>query len=84
MKSVGVRAASRTPLRADATARLELLEFYLGQNEDLARCTQASLEWLARHAGVRRSVCLVVDAAASLLVGVGGYGVSNEDVELFS
>ena len=84
MKSVGVRAASRTPLRADATARLALLESYLEQPEDLARCIQASLEWLARHAGVRKSVCLVVDADATHLVGVDGYGVSHEDVELFS
>jgi PAS domain S-box-containing protein len=84
VKSVGVRTASRRPLRADATARLELLESYLEQNEDPSRCTQASLEWLARYAGVRKSVCLAVDADASLLVGVGGYGVSNEDVELFS
>src|SRR6187455_3142177 len=76
--------AIRRPLRADATARLELLEYYLEHNADLARCTQASLEWLARHAGVRKSVCLGVDAAASLLVGVGGYGASNEEVELFS
>ena len=84
MKSVGVRAATRTPLRADAAARLELLEFYLEQPDDLARCIQASLAWLARRAGVRRSVCLVVDADASHLVGVAGYGVSHEDVELFS
>ena len=84
MKSVGVRAASRTPLRADATARLELLEQYLEQPEDLGRCIQASLEWLARRAGVRRSVCLVVDGDGTHLVGVDGYGVSHEEVELFS
>src|SRR6185436_5536902 len=33
---------------------------------------------------VRRSVCLVVDADASMLVGLAGYGVRSEDVELFS
>jgi PAS domain-containing protein len=42
------------------------------------------LEWLARHAGVRRSVCLAVDAEANLLVGIAGYGVASEDVGLFA
>jgi PAS domain S-box-containing protein len=65
-------------------ARLELLEYYLVHHEDLARCVQASLEWLARHAGVRRSVCLAIDAESSALVGVGGYGVPHDEVELFS
>ena len=48
------------------------------------RCAQASLDWLARHAGVRRSVCLAVDGETGLLVGIAGVGVPIDDVELFS
>ena len=86
MSSVQVRtASSRAPVTAaDASARLELLEYFLVHHEDLARCAQASLEWLARYCNVRRSVCLVVDADAGMLVGLAGYGVRSEDVELFS
>ena len=48
------------------------------------RCDQASLDWLSRHAGVKRSVCLAVDTEASMLVGIAGAAVAGEDVELFS
>src|SRR6185436_1177983 len=65
-------------------ARLELLEYYLAHHEDLSRCASASLEWLARHIGIKRSVCLAVDAESSMLVGIAGYGVPTEDVEVFS
>src|SRR4051812_3600002 len=86
MSSVQVRTASpRAPVTAvDTSARLELLEYFLVHHEDLTRCAQASLEWLARYANVRRSVCLAVDSESSLLVGLAGYGVRTEDVELFS
>src|SRR5215213_11200159 len=86
MSSVQVRtAASRAPvMTVNSSARLELLEYFLVHHEDLARCAQASLDWLARHCGVRRSVCLAVDGEASMLVGLAGYGVRSDDVELFS
>jgi PAS domain S-box-containing protein len=80
-----VRTISRAPVGpVNHAARLELLEYYLVHHEDLARCVEVTLEWLGRHANIRRSVCLVVDGESSLLVGMGGYGVSQEDVELFS
>jgi len=71
---------------SDATtpARLRLLEYYLVHHDDLGGCVQASLEWLARYAGVRRSVCLAIVPETGTLVGVGGYGVPIDDVELFS
>src|SRR4051812_43250992 len=86
MSSVQVRTASpRAPVTAvNTSARLELLEYFLVHHEDLTRCAQASLDWLARYANVRRPVCLAVDAESSLLVGLAGYGVRTEDVELFS
>ena len=80
MRSTG-RAA--TPL-VSAAARLELLEYFLGHHEDLPRCAQASLEWLARHAGVRRAICLAIDGDAGLLVGVAGIGVSPGAVEEYA
>lgn len=64
-------------------ARLELLENYLAHQEDILRCAQMSLEWLARHAGVKQSACLAVDAESNMLVGIAAYGV-GEDIELFS
>jgi PAS domain S-box-containing protein len=77
--------SSRAPIPlVNHALRLELLEYYLSHHEDLARCAHASLEWLARHANVRRSVCLAVDSESSMLVAISGYGVSIEDVELFS
>jgi PAS domain S-box-containing protein len=68
----------------NAAARHELLEFYLVHHDDVARCAQASLEWLSRYAGVRQSVCLAIDVEANMLVGIAGHGVASEDIELFS
>jgi PAS domain S-box-containing protein len=83
--SVPVRSISRAaPPLANAAARLELLEYFLVHHEDLPRCAQASLEWLARHAGVRRSICLSIDGDAGMLVGVAGIGVTVGDVEEYS
>src|SRR6188474_1353928 len=85
MTTVQARRAARAPVPAvNHAARLELLEYYLVHHEDLVRCAQASLDWLARHADVRRSVCLAVDAEAGLLVGIAGVGVPIDNVELFS
>jgi PAS domain S-box-containing protein len=86
MSSVQVRTLSRPGASApppDTSARLELLEYYLVHHEDLVRCAEASLEWLARYAGIKRSVCLAVDVESSMLVGLAGHGVSD-DVELFT
>src|SRR6185503_7751993 len=65
-------------------ARLELLENYLAHHEDILRCAQMSLEWLARYAGVKQSACLAVDAESNMLVGIAAHGVVGDDIELFS
>src|SRR5687768_7922975 len=82
---------ARTPARKSAAAppvnlagRLELLEYYLEHYEDVSQCAQASLEWLARHAGIRQSLCLAVDADSSLLIALAASGITSEDVEMFS
>ena len=85
MSSLQVRPVSRTaPPVVSHAARLELLEYYLAHHEDLVRCAQASVDWLGRHAGIRRALCLVVDSEAGQLVGLAGIGVSIDDVELFA
>ena len=85
MSSVQVRSVSRTSTPVAAhTARLELLEYYLTHHDDIVRCAQASVEWLSRYAGIRRAMCLVVDADAGVLVALAGVGVSSDQLHLFS
>src|SRR5436305_6032992 len=77
----GTRAAGTAVNHA---ARLQLLEQYLAHHEDIVRCAQASLDWLARHAGVKQSACLAVDGESNMLVGIAAHGTVGEDIELFS
>jgi PAS domain S-box-containing protein len=65
-------------------ARLDLLEYYLVHHEDLIHCARASLEWLGRYAGVKRALCLAVDAESGVLVAVAWRGFANQDVEYFT
>ena len=49
MSSLQARTFTRTAGTAVSyAARLELLEHYLAHHEDIVRCAQVSLEWLAR------------------------------------
>jgi PAS domain S-box-containing protein len=85
MSSLQARNVSRAEVPpVHASSRLELLEYYLVHTEDPARCAHASLEWLARYAGVKRSVCLLVEPDVGALVGFAGYGISADDVALFT
>src|ERR1051325_633074 len=85
MSSLQARTFSRTAGSAvNYAARLELLESYLAHHEDIVRCAQVSLDWLARHAGVKQSACLAVDAESNVLVGIAAHGTVGEDIELFS
>jgi PAS domain S-box-containing protein len=86
MSSLQARTFTRTAPGAavNYAARLELLEHYLAHHEDVVRCAQLSLEWLARHAGVKQSACLAVDAESNMLVGIAAHGAIGNDIELFS
>ena len=86
MSVLQARAVSRAPAAPplNYSARLELLEYFLVHSEDLARCAEASLAWLARHAGIKKSLCVAFDADASVLIGVAGRGVPAEEAELFT
>src|SRR5687768_7451879 len=64
-------------------ARLELLEYFLVHPEDLGHCAHAGLEWLARHASIKRSLCLIVDHEAGVFVRVASHGIASDDVEAF-
>src|SRR5258706_7574120 len=85
MSSLQARTFARAAgTAANHAARLELLEYYLAHHEDIAQCAQASLEWLARHAGIKQSACLAVDGESNMLVGIAARGTIGEDIELFS
>ena len=85
MSSLQARTFARAAgTAANYPARLELLEYYLAHHDDIVRCAQASLAWLARYAGVKQSACLAVDGESNLLVGVAAHGTLGEDIELFS
>jgi PAS domain S-box-containing protein len=85
MSSLQVRSVSRAsaPIASHA-ARLELLEFYLAHHEDLLRCAQASVDWLARQTSIRRAMCLAVDAEVAQLVALAGVGIPSEQIDLFA
>ena len=76
--------ARQTLSPAAEAARLELLEYFLIHHDDLQRSAQASLEWLHRHTGVKRSICLLADRDSGTLIGVAGVGVPTDDVEMFA
>jgi len=80
-RAAGTRSAGTAVNHA---ARLELLEQYLAHHEDIVHCAQTSVDWLARHAGVKQSACLAVDAESDMLVGIAAHGTIGEDIELFS
>ena len=85
MSSLQARTFTRTAGTAVSyAARLELLEHYLAHHEDIVRCAQVSLEWLARHSGVKQSACLAVDVESNMLVGIAAHGTIGDDIELFS
>jgi PAS domain S-box-containing protein len=85
MSSLQARTFARTAGAAvNHAARLELLEQYLAHHEDIVRCAQLSLEWLARYAGVKQSACLAADAESNMLVGIAAHGTVGEDIDLFS
>lgn len=84
MSPLQVRTITRAPVTSGAAARLELLEYFLVHSEDIVRCAQAGLEWLARCAGIRQAACLAVDTESNMLVGIAGVGLRIDDVELFT
>lgn len=84
MSPLSVRTIARTTPSAGNAARLELLEYYLLHSDDAARCAHASLDWLARHCGVKQALCLAVDPDSNELIAIAGAGLPSSDVDLFT
>ena len=63
-------------------ARLALAEFLLA-NSDLQASARESVDWLARHAGVRQSLVAVVDPASPHLLLVAEHGLSDTAIADF-
>jgi PAS domain S-box-containing protein len=47
-------------------------------------CAVLTLRWLARHAGIERGLCAVVESESGRLVGLTGLGISMTAVDGFS
>ena len=68
---------------AGARARLALIDVLLGEQE--ARpCAVLALRWLARHTGIERGLCAVVEGETGRLVGLTGLGLSMASVDAFT
>src|SRR5436305_9736831 len=75
-----VKAVPPPGAGSGARAKLALLELLLAE-QDARGCAALALAWLARHAGVERSLCAVVDDVH--LVGLAGHGLPGTVVESF-
>jgi signal transduction histidine kinase len=66
-----------------ARVKLSLVDVLLAEPEP-GHCAVETLRWLARHAGIERAVCTVVDADGGRLTGLTALGVPPAVVEAFS
>ena len=64
-------------------ARLALVDSLLAEQE-VRPCAVLTLRWLARHAGIERGLCAVVENETARLVGLTGLGLSLSSVDTFS
>ena len=66
-----------------ARVKLSLVDALLAEPEPRHAAVEA-LRWLARHAGVERGVCAVVDPEGGRLTGLAGLSVPSAVVDAFS
>jgi PAS domain S-box-containing protein len=64
-------------------ARLALVDALLGE-QGVRPCAVLALRWLARHTGVERGLCAVVESGSGRLVGMTGIGLSLSSVDSFT
>ncbi len=64
-------------------ARLALVDALLAEQE-VRPCAVLALRWLARHTGVERGLCAVVESESGRLVGLTGIGLPLSAVDSFS
>jgi PAS domain S-box-containing protein len=67
---------------ASPKAKVALVDALLAENE-VRRCTVMALHWLARHAGVERGLCAVVEGENGKLAGLSGLGLPLGSVDSF-
>src|SRR5262249_50396569 len=65
---------------SDVESRLTLVEQLLA-TEDPALVARRGLEWLAKYAGTRQAVCLLLDEKEQRLVPAGGLGVPTSRLD---
>ncbi len=63
-------------------ARLALVDALLSE-QGVRPCAVLALRWLARHTGVERGLCAVVEGETGRLVGLTGLGLSLASVDSF-
>ncbi|MFL6291292.1 MAG: PAS domain-containing protein, partial [Thermoanaerobaculia bacterium] len=63
--------------------RLALVDALLAEQE-VRPCAVLTLRWLARHAGIERGLCAVVESETGRLIGLTGLGLSLASVDAFS
>src|SRR3954469_7383952 len=78
-----VLPSSRSSSSTGARTKLSLVDVLLAEPEP-RHCAEETLRWLARHAGIERAVCAVVDPDGGRLTSLTGLGVTPAAVESFS
>ena len=63
--------------------RLALVDALLAEQE-VRPCAVLTLRWLARHAGIERGLCAVVESESGRLVGLTGVGLTLAAVDAFA
>jgi PAS domain S-box-containing protein len=76
-------AAPQTRGGVGSRGRLALVDALLAEQE-VRPCAVLTLRWLARHTGIERGLCAVVESETARLVGLTGLGLSLASVDAFS
>jgi signal transduction histidine kinase len=77
------RGALEAASAAGAPARLALAEVLL-TSDAAAECAQATVSWLADHAGARRAICALIDAESGRIERVASHGVPSAQLDSLS
>src|SRR5580658_9307598 len=67
-------------MESSVSAKLAMAEFLLVA-EDMAECAQRAVQWLGRHSGVRKALCLAVDPSQKQLITLASMGLDAGEPE---
>jgi PAS domain S-box-containing protein len=82
-KSASRSAGANSVSRSSAEAKLAMAEFLLVR-EDMSECAQQALEWLRKHAGVHKALCLAVEPSQKQLTTLASLGLNGTEPEEIS